>query len=212
MKPFWKKVNRGLLLGAVLLVVLLVLIVVQTISFRRAKPVIRQEVKDYVGDLLTVNYAVGDPVEPGSELTAAQKQQRRDDFEAFVKKYWHEVPEKEIREGGLVSVALSGESATGLSSLRAEFENTLSGKQYPVEKLNLQIKDSDLSIRANGPGYAQVSISFSFSTVSGTVETVRYGSLQLEFKRVKGEWKVIASAMNLFGDEEEFPVEMGGQA
>ncbi len=206
MKLFWKKVNRGLLLGAVLLVALVVLIVVQSVSFRRAKPVIRQEVKDYAGDLLEVMYAVGDRVEPGSELTAEQKQARRERFEAFVREYWQEVPEKEIRNGGLISTALSGTGSSGLSSLRTEFENTLSGKQYPVEKLNLQLPNSNISIRVNGPGYALVNVSFSFSTVSGDYETLRSGELQLELKRVKGSWKVISSNHSFYGGGEPTPI------
>lgn len=208
MKPFWKKVNRGLLLGAVLLVVLIVVAVVQTVSFRRQKPAIRQEVKSYVNDLLSVTYVVGEEITPGTELTDAQKQARREKFEAFAEKHWQEVSEKEISSGSILTGTLSG-----LDSTRAWFDNTLLGKQYPIKQLNLPIlQDSDISVSAGGPNYAQVSVWFSFSTATEDSEAGKEGILQLELKRVKGSWKVIASNISIvdtWNNQEEM---MGGKA
>lgn len=238
LKPFWKRVNRGLLLGAVLLVVLIVMAVVQTISFRQAKPAIRQEVKSYVNDLLSITYVEGENITPGTELTDAQKQARRDRLEELIGKHWKEVSQKEISSGALLTGKLAG-----TDSLRVWFESTLLGGQDPIDQLNLPIiSDSDISISANGPGYAQVSVFFSFSTISrkmefGTendfekenrpeaenqpeaeklsekkVESGKQGVLQLELKRVNGNWKVIAanfSVMDTWENRDE--TTMGGQ-
>ena len=206
--------NRGLLLGAVLLLVLIVLAVVQTVSFRMQKPVIRDAVRSYVNDLLSVTYVVGDEVTPGAELTEAQKQARRDAFEIFAGKYWQEVSAKEISSGSILTGTLSG-----IDSLRAWFDNTLVGKQYPVEKLNLPIlQDSDITVTASGSNYATVNLWFQFSVeTSGYAsgegkESGKRGYLQLELKRVKGSWKVIASNIDVADTENTDMGEIGGQA
>ena len=203
MKPFWKKVNRGLLLGAALLLALIVLIVVQTISFRKAKPVIREEVRSYVSDLISVTFVTGEEITPGANLTEDQKQARRDKFEKVIETHWQEVSEKELSSGSILNGGL-----TGLDSTRAWFENSLLGKKYPIDKLNLPIlMDADISVTANGSGYAVATVSwFSFSYISDETEVSGHGYLQLELKRVNGNWKIIAASVSL-ADESET---MGG--
>ena len=85
-------------------------------------------------------------------------------------------------------------------------------------QLNLPIlPDSDISVKAGGPNYATVSVWFSFSTVSTDTDEKEFesgkdGILQLELKRVKGSWKVIASSFSLVDTWNNPEETMGGKA
>ena len=65
---FWKKVNRGLLLGATLLIVLVVVIVVGEVRFKQEEPLIKERCEAYLADLCKLQCGVGGEI--GKPLTA----------------------------------------------------------------------------------------------------------------------------------------------
>ncbi len=207
MKQFWKKTNRGLWLGGALLLITLAVIIVTSVLFAVEQPVIRKQVKEYVSALIALNYAP-EGAELNETLSDADKKAKEAALETLFKTYWdtedtgatYGVSVEEVREafGILLSEALTTKILSG----------------------EVSISDRDISITADGPGYATVSLyvdtlSVTYEGESGGIFIGDYSDyyymdeeiqaqdgewigtyilqLTLEMHRAEGEWRIISS-------------------
>ncbi len=165
MKHFWKTTNRGLLLGALLLVVLFGVIVINEVVFWTEKPEIRETVEDYVSDLMAFNITPED-VELGKTLTAAQKAERQAALEDLFRRYWD--AERSTDEYGNVDAVRENYSTLLEDPVRVLFKDTAIA----------EIGKQDITIKANGPGYAKVDVTLLASAeFIGAEETPFVGEL-----------------------------------
>ena len=149
---FWKKVNRGLLLGGVLLVGLIVFIVVKEVQFRREIPVLRETARDFLGATVEMNRIEGTVGEDG-KLTDAQKAARLEAFRTLIRTYW-DASEKDITSG------LSDfQEATKL------FEAYQESSREELMEWHMNLPDRQIFIQSNGPDRAIVSINYYDLTV-----------------------------------------------
>ena len=77
LKKFLRRVNRGLLLGGIVLAGFVVFVITDTISFKKNKPVIEDEIKSYVSMLEDVG------VNKGSDLTSY-----KEGIDSLINNYW----------------------------------------------------------------------------------------------------------------------------
>lgn len=141
-----KKINRGLVLGGILLVALIVFIVVKETQFRKEKPMIRQVASEYVTELLAVNLATQE-AEPEIALTEAQKAAQKDALEEVIRKYWY-MGESDIQYGNV--------TADDMRAVLPDYQN--SPMRSTFENIYCQVPESAISVRADGPDRAIVSI------------------------------------------------------
>ena len=77
LKKFLRRVNRGLLLGGIVLAGFVVFVITDTISFKKNKPVIEDEIKSYVSMLEDVG------VNKGSDQTSY-----KEGIDSLINNYW----------------------------------------------------------------------------------------------------------------------------
>jgi len=216
----WNKINRGLVLGAVLLIGLVGFIVFKHTQFQREIPTVREQVKAYVNGLLTLNLSP-DGAEVGSALTDAQKVQKLSEMDGLIATYW------------------TGESEKGYldsDDVRANYEDTLKGiSRARILNYTWEPLDKRITVTANGTDYATVQLNLENVTVesqgkleelfvcnnlqylytedmymgegieikpmekedgeglgldTGTYRSVFSGYMSLTLKRVDGEWRI----------------------
>lgn len=136
LKKFLRRVNRGLLLGGIVLAGFVVFVITDTISFKKNKPVIEDEIKSYVSMLEDVG------VNKGSDQTSY-----KEGIDSLINKYWTFSDEK----SDLFYYSLN----------QNEFKNILelnmndSDPNAYVSKWTAKVNNIDIS--KAGPGYAMVS-------------------------------------------------------
>lgn len=136
MKKFLRRVNRGLLLGGIVLAGFVVFVITDTISFKKNKPVIEDEIKSYVSMLEDVG------VNKGSDQTSY-----KEGIDSLINNYWTFSDEK----SDLFYYSLN----------QNEFKNILelnmndSDPNAYVSKWTAKVNNIDIS--KAGPGYAMVS-------------------------------------------------------
>lgn len=216
----WNKINRGLVLGAVLLIGLCGFIIFKHMQFQSEIPLVREQVKAYVNGLLALNMSPNG-AEVGSALTDAQKAQKLSEMEGLLATYW------------------TGESEDGYldsDEVRSNYEETL--KRISRARLlnyTWEPLDKRITVTANGTDYATVQLNLENVTVesqgkldelfvcnnlqylymentyvgdlievkpvekeygegleldTGTYRSVFSGYLSLALKRVDGEWRI----------------------
>lgn len=207
MKHFWKKTNRGLWLGGALLLITLAVIIVTSVLFTVEQPVIRKQVKEYVSDLIALNYAP-EGAKLNGRLSDADKKAKEAELEALFKTYW----DPDDDSAGYGATVEEVRAAYGALLSEALTIKVLSGE--------ISISDRDISITAEGPNYATVSLyidtlsltyegkpvgifiggyqeDYYTEDVMQTTPGARVGTfdlqLTLEMHRVGGEWRIISS-------------------
>lgn len=136
MKKFLKRVNRGLLLGGIVLAGFVVFVITDTISFKKNKPVIEDEIRSYVSTLESVG------VNKSSDPAAY-----KENVNSLISDYWTFSDEK------------SNVFYYGLN--QNEFKNCLefnmddSDPNAYVSKWTAKVSNVDIS--KAGPGYTMVS-------------------------------------------------------
>lgn len=136
LKKFLRRVNRGLLLGGIVLAGFVVFVITDTISFKKNKPVIEDEIKSYVSMLEDVG------VNKGSDQTSY-----KEGIDSLINNYWTFSDEK----SDLFYYSLN----------QNEFKNILelnmndSDLNAYVSKWTAKVNNIDIS--KAGPGYAMVS-------------------------------------------------------
>lgn len=227
MKQFWKKTNRGLWLGLILLIVLVTFIAVKQAQFKREVPTLRDNAKAYVTDALALNL-YPDGVTVGATLTDAQKEEQMQKMNNLLEKYWKtNVSEKDIKD----------ESVSG-DTLADIYRKNLDGKCLTVfRSLSFSVNDRDVTVKADGPDRAVVSIycdqnsadfygsgvvfltGENFLSLEDPPKDPLGGSslmrseyslnLELEYQRVGGNWKII-SVGGYLGAYSYYPIEEEG--
>ena len=216
----WNKINRGLVLGAVLLIGLCGFIIFKHMQFQSEIPLVREQVKAYVNGLLTLNLSP-DGTELGEPLTDAQKAQKLAEMDGLIATYW------------------TGESEKGYQNatdVRENYEDSL--KFLPKARIlnyTWEPLDNRITVTANGTDYATVQLNLENVTVesigklenlficnanqyyyiedtyvgelveeksadivvkdileldTGTYRNVFGGYISLSLKRVGGEWRI----------------------
>lgn len=215
MRRFKRKVNRGLLLGAVLLLGLAVFVIVSEVLFRQQIPDIRETVQAYVNALPGLN-SLPEDAQVGQTLSAAQQEEQNRKLEAFLDQYWTE-GEKSQGDGFYVTF-----SASDIRSYVQKLWNSPLSANF--RDFSVLVPERSISVRASGAGYALVSVSVQDfnalctgradalfcglcdeesvdAEVPGTdgAEEVRAErrvsylmELSFEMKRVGGEWKIVS--------------------
>lgn len=208
MKRFLKKVNRGLLLGAILTVILIVVIIVTEVSFHTEVPTIRETVQAYLTDLTALNLSP-DGVDLGERLTTEETNTKKKELEALLLNYWD------------AETAPAGEFYMAIDDVRTAFEENLSIPAHVVfQSAEISVPENAIEVASAGPGYATVTVSLrSLSTTfkgdgdaffwgpeyyaptltldelltsygNGTYQGTYSMDLILEMHHVGGEWRI----------------------
>ncbi len=215
MRRFKRKINRGLLLGAVLLLGLAVFVIVGEVRFRQQVPDIRKTVQAYVNSLPELNTLPADG-KVGEVLTPAQKEEQNRKLETFLETYW-----------------ANGEGSGGLTfsysaaDFRAYAQKLRSAPiRATFRDFSVLVPEQSITVKAAGAGYATVSVAVGDFNVlctgdayallcglcdggtsawedtepgggspeeSNPERRVSYRMmLNFEMKRVGGEWKIVS--------------------
>lgn len=207
MKRFWKKMNRGLLLGGVLLLLLIGFIVLKEVQFRAEVPGIRQTVRDAMEALLELNLSEEETA-LGQVRTEAVRARQTERMEAVLSQYWDADAETEYY--------------INVGTLRASFEEYLKEPLcVSFQEMDLSVSDREIEVRQNGTDYAVVSVEInSFSArYTGDGDSIFYGEYysdrepigialgqyigtyngyaEMELHRKDGEWRVCGMSLYL---------------
>lgn len=88
MKKFLRKVNRGLVLGGVLLIGTTVYVIADLKNFEKEKPVVEQTVKEYAQAVADFNLTPEKYREYNIPINKEDSQKLTADFDAIADKYW----------------------------------------------------------------------------------------------------------------------------
>lgn len=217
MKRYRKKLNRGLLLGALLLVGFIVFVAVKETQFQSAVPKIRELSKSYVEDLLRLNEMPDCALDADFYLTSAVSEQKSAELENILQSYWNVETKQKNLQG------LDG------NELRQNYMERLQGEQFStIYEVDCNILETNISVKNDGPNRAKVTVYTDglFVTFSGTEiaclfvgdtiwtqteveEIFEYSNplevdgltrkkanfgirMELELELVKNEWKMIS--------------------
>lgn len=195
MRSFWKRTNRGLWLGAILLVLLIGFIVFKQVRFTLEKPQIRETAVTFVTELLEIN-KVPDAV-PGKTLTEAQKKAQTDALQSLLVEYWMEDPSA----GTAINYFYLGVETLGsddLEEILTEYQNL---PQNRITSMNVMVPEREINIRADGTervsvdGVADVVIGMSGNDPlygAGGLFPDRYGLADLSEKEgiPQNDWEI----------------------
>ena len=200
MGRFWKRVNRGLLLGGVLLLVLISFIVIKEIQFRAEASQICDSAKAAVEAMLSLNVSK-EQTEIGQVRTDEIQGKERLRAEAMLSQYW--------------DADADTDCYITVGSIRESYENYLAAPVCVwVSEIEAEFSDREIEIRGNGPDYAIVTLELDnlaarylgdgealyFGEYYGSeVEDEAsvgeylgsyYGYVEMEMHRKDGQWRV----------------------
>ena len=144
MRSFWKRTNRGLWLGAILLVLLIGFIVFKQVRFTLEKPQIRETAVTFVTELLEIN-KVPDAV-PGKTLTEAQKKAQTDALQSLLVEYWMEDPSA----GTAMNIYYFGGETLGADELEGILKEYQALPQNRIHSMDVSVPEREITIRADG--------------------------------------------------------------
>ncbi len=206
MKHFWKKANRGLLLGALLLVTMISFIIVKNVQFRSETPEIEAIAQAGLEELLALN-AAPDGMRVGDTFTEAQKNAKKAELEEYLQKYWD----------------FSGDSNVYYLTADLVRKNYAANVEQPllcaVKELTINASSHSMSVLPNGTNYAKVDFStdatilltgnrhalfcgdeFRGLDIGDTLSEETYVQydiyVALEMHRVGGEWKIASASFS----------------
>ncbi len=205
MKRIWKKINRGILLGGVLLVLLIGFIVIKEVQFRTESPGIRDTARDAVEAILELNLSEGETVIGQVRPTDVQARQR-ERLETMLTQYWDAEGSKDFYP-----------DAGGIRTSYEEYlRDPVLARFYEID---LNIPDSAVTVRQNGTDYAVVSFGIDnlAARYAGEGETIfcgeyygaegalgialgeyvgsYHGYVDMELHRTGGQWRVCGMSM-----------------
>ncbi len=157
MKRFWKKVNRGLLLGGALLLGLIVMIVIREVRFQKEVPEIEEVATSYIEEMVKLNLAP-EGLRVGESLTQAQLDAKLQALAQLESDYW-------FREA-------VGDNVRTLSffEIKKGFEDYWSQERsWVLEEVVFSFSKSNIEVVQSGPDYAKVQ--FFSNTVSAVVKS-----------------------------------------
>ncbi|MBE6588709.1 MAG: hypothetical protein E7643_00895 [Ruminococcaceae bacterium] len=214
MKRFWKKTNRGLWLGGILLLLLIVFVVVKEVQFAKEAPEIGARAREAVISLIELNLSPEGAV-LDEALSKDDARKKREELESLLLEYW--TPDA------------SSDYYLGAGDVRGYYETFLEEDVKVIfYDVDVEVPDSAIAVRGNGTDYAMVS--FELSRVSAVFsgagdalfcgpyyEDTDWGSYDagvwrgnyrgyadVEMHRVNGEWRVCGMSvyLNLYGKTE----------
>lgn len=142
MKHRLKKINRGLVLAAVLIVGLIIYIVFDSHNFKSEKPQIEQTVMNFVQALDEQNITPEKYRENGKRYSEEDAKKRTDDFTQFLDKYWISA---ESNNNGY-------DWAVYKSDLKGDMKELIDGASGYITDFNAEIRDCKIS--KDGPNAA----------------------------------------------------------
>lgn len=215
MKRFWKKTNRGLWLGGILILILIAFIVIKEIQLRTEAPVIAERAREAAVSLIKLNLSPKD-AKLSSPLSEGSVKEKREELEAYLGAFWDADPPS----SSLYYMY------TGANDVRLGFEELLLKDVSTIfYDVDVEIPDSAIEVKANGPDYALVYFELNrvSATFAGDGEQLFCGTYDwesmaksgdsevflgnyrgyatMEMHRVRGEWRVcgISMYLNLYG-------------
>lgn len=207
MKNFWKKVNRGLLLGILLLFLLFGFVIVKEVQFRMETSEIRDRARETVEAMLALNLTEEHTV-IGQVRAEAVRERELARMESMLATYWDADAESEYY--------------INVDGIRRSFATYL---EDPVlvrfSEISPEIPDREIAVRQNGTDYAVVTMEFdNFSArYQGDGDAVfcgeyvggiegglalgeyvgsYYAYVELELHRTGGEWRACGMSATLY--------------
>ena len=149
---FWKKVNRGLILGVLLLAFLAGFIVLKEVQFRKETPLIRERAEAYLADLCAMQCGVSG--ELGKTLSKDVQEAQKAKLDRVLSEHWYgNLPEDEYK-------------GMGVSEIRANYNSGLSKETevlFSKAELHMPCSPKDLQESSPTPQFKIISSSvFSF--------------------------------------------------
>lgn len=143
MKQFMKKANRGLLLTAVILTVMIIYVLSDYISFQSEKKTINDTVNKYFTEIYQINtYAKGNSENHKQEIID------------IIDSYWtYENP----------SIDWCTQKSDMLNNVKYMFEELKSENTWLYDVSNVDFNINGLKIQKAGPGYAKVTLAYTAS-------------------------------------------------
>ncbi len=146
MKHFWKKVNRGLLLGGVLLLGLVIMIVLRQVRFEKEVPEIKETAENFARELAQLNLTP-ERVSVGGKLSQEQLDKKLQELNAWGTAYWHH--EKNNRQ----------EDVLPFTDLEEAFTTYWNRERiFLLESIDLSVGEHDIEVTQSGPDYAKVTL------------------------------------------------------
>lgn len=214
----WKKLNRGLLLGAVLLVGFVVFVIAQNAQFQKSVPDIRELSQDYVAAMMDLNVLPDGAMTEDFYLTSQAQEQKLSEMDDILNTFWNAQTKQESLNG------VSGDK------MRQQYQEALAREQFSrVLAIEFNLSDKDIEVNSDGPNRAKVSLFTDDLIVTHTGDegqclffvntwgineiedmyekdnpmensaqrksTYRL-NMDLELELVKGEWKIISCQSN----------------
>ncbi len=147
MKHRLKKMNRGLLLGAVLLLGFVIFVMVKDAQFQKSVPDIKEMSKEYVEAMMALNEMPEGAMTEDFHLTSQVTEQKTAAMEEILKKYWNaETKQKNLR------------GVSGID-LRRQYQDYVEREQFSqVFDIEFNLSEKDIEVKSDGPNRAKVSL------------------------------------------------------
>lgn len=211
-KTILRKMNRGLLLGLVILIGLIIYISIDESNFKKEKPQIIQSLMQYAEDMQKVSITPTDYQKLDAKIPADVQQNQIKQMHDIINQYWTQSQAK----GNNYSLSKSSYTY----ELEQMIKNNADGKGY-IEKWSVKLEDG-MNIAKSGPDAATVTARY--TTVleyAGLPEYICYfhvmsvdniynggsadskdanlkrltitGEVTVEMLRINGEWKIVTA-------------------
>lgn len=154
-KLFWQKTNRGLWLGAILLIALVLLIIVTEVNFGLQKKKIRDVAKEYAQAVLSVNLVPGGELGEGGYLTEAQKKAQKAALDEIAAEYWYT---------GKIELNSHNYDLAKLDALLTQWQREVPGK---ILSMTMKPEEWEVDLQRDGPGRVLVSLTTDAMEVHG---------------------------------------------
>lgn len=156
LKKMWKTSNRGLILGLILIVILVIYVSVDKITFNKEKPIIEETLNTYVKELVEVIQTDEEFITSGSKWTSDSLNELKEEYQTVLNKYWTS------------TFYVDSNYSWGQQSLAASklVLNDLFESQPPMDSeyiSNVTYRITDLKITKNGPSGAKVTFDLQYT-------------------------------------------------
>ncbi|NLJ31368.1 MAG: hypothetical protein GX424_07205 [Clostridiales bacterium] len=149
MRHFFKRVNRGILLGVILLIGLTVFIWQDETVFQKEIPSIESTTAAYMEGIGKINTSGKDFQKIGATMTKEQQKAKLTEFTDFINRYWIESESKN---------AIS--KSTLIEQIKGMMEKDSGGNGY-IQKFTVK-QNGQPKVSKTGPGSADINAEYTF--------------------------------------------------